>query len=104
MPRSGKGAVTKRQRQRAKRERVALRLLRTSVEQQVRLAYAKVPHEAVALSQARLETRASLVSRGYLTVEELESLTKKEAIAAALGRLTDHMRSEPNRMAGAATS
>ena len=36
------------------------------------------------LSQVRLDIRASLVSRGYLTVEELESLGKKEAIATAL--------------------
>ena len=63
MPRSGTGASTKR-RQRAKRERSALRLLCKSIEQQVRLAYAKVPREATALSQVRLDMRASLVSRG----------------------------------------
>jgi len=76
------GKSQKRAKQRAKRERAALlRLLRKSVKQQVRLAYAKVPKEASALSQARLDMRASLVSHGYLTVEELESLPKRAAIA-----------------------
>jgi hypothetical protein len=37
-------------------------MMRKSLEQQVRLAYAKIPKEAVALNQARLEIRASLVS------------------------------------------
>jgi hypothetical protein len=96
MPKSTKDTATN-QRQRAKRERSALRMLCRSLEQQVRLAYAKVPHEAVALSQARLETRASLVSRGYLTVEDLESLTKKEAITTARRRVTEQMRREPKR-------
>ena len=97
MSRPGKGAVTKRQRQRAKRERAALSLLRKSVEQQVRLAYAKVPKEASALSQARLDIRASLVSRGYLTVEELESLPKRAAIAAAVRRVTEQTSSIPTK-------
>ena len=96
MPRSEKGASTKR-RQRAKRERSALRLLCKSIEQQVRLAYAKVPREATALSQVRLDMRASLVSRGVLTIEDLESLGKKEAIATALQRVTEQVRREPTR-------
>ena len=75
------GKSQKRAKQRAKRERAALSLLRKSVKKQVRLAYAKVPKEASALSQARLDMRASLVSHGYLTVEELESLPKRAAIA-----------------------
>jgi hypothetical protein len=93
MPKSSKGASSKRTRQRAKRHRAALRMLRKSVEQQVRLAYAKVPQEAAALRQARLDIRASLVSSGVLTVEELESLTKDEAVTAALRRLTEQMSS-----------
>ena len=70
-------------------------MLRKSLELQVRLAYAKIPNEAVALSQARLDLRASLVSRGILTVEELESLAKKEAITTATQRLIEQMRSTP---------
>lgn len=93
MPPSDKGTSVK-QRQRAKRERNAWRILRKSVEQQVRLAYAKVPKEAIALSTARLHGRAWLVSSGYLTVEELESLAKKEAIATAQSRLTEQLRRE----------
>ena len=96
------GPSKKRARQRAKRERAALRLLRKSVEQQVRLAYAKVPKEASALSQARLDIRASLVSRGYLTVEELESLPKRAAIATAVGRVTEQTSSIPTKPSTAA--
>lgn len=92
------GTSKKRARQRAKRERAALRLLRKSVEQQVRLAYAKVPKEASALSQARLDIRASLVSRGYITVEELESLPKREAIATAVRRVTEQTSSIPKKL------
>ena len=91
MPQSAKSTSSKRTRQRAKRRLAALRMLRKSVEQQVRLAYAKVPQEAAALRQARLDIRASLVSSGYLTVEDLESLTRKEAHAAAVRRLTEQM-------------
>ena len=96
------GPSKKRARQRAKRERAALRLLRKSVEQQVRLAYAKVPKEASALSQARLDIRASLVSRGYLTVEELESLPKRAALATAVGRVTEQTSSVPTKPSTAA--
>jgi hypothetical protein len=71
-------------------------MLRKSVEQQVRLAYAKVPQEAAPLHQARLDIRASLVSSGFLTVEELESLTKEEAVTAAVRRL----RADARRVAG----
>src|SRR5215210_5153246 len=95
MPKSTKGTATKRLRQRAKREQAALRMLRKSLEQQVRLAYAKIPNEAVALNQARLDLRASLVNRGLLTVEELESLAKKEAITTATQRLIEQMRGTP---------
>ena len=91
------GPSKKRARQRAKRERTALRLLRKSVEQQVRLAYAKVPQEASALSQARLDIRASVVSRGYLTVEELESLPKRAALATAVRRVTEQTSSIPTK-------
>ena len=94
MPKSTKSTSAKRKRQRGKRERGALRMLCKSVEQQVRLAYAKVPREAAALSATRLSTRAGLVSSGYLTVEELESLAKKEAIATAVRRVTKLMRSD----------
>ena len=76
MPKSAKGTSIKQKRHRAKRERAALRLLCKSVEQQVRLAYAKVPQEATALSLARLEIRVSPVNRDFLTVEELESLPR----------------------------
>jgi hypothetical protein len=100
MPHSGKDASAKQQRQRAKRERAALLMLRKSVEQQVRFAYAKVPKEAAALSQARLDMRASLVSRGYLTVEELESLAKKEAITTAVRRVAEQMRRDPKLSVG----
>jgi flagellar biosynthesis regulator FlaF len=55
----------------------------------------KIPNEAVALNQARLDLRASLVSLGILTVEELESLAKKEAITTATQRLIEQMRSTP---------
>ena len=98
MPRSGKDASAKQQRQRAKRERAALQMLCKSVAQQVRLAYTKVPAEAAALHQERLEIRAALVSRGVLTVEELESLGKKEAIAMALQRVSAQMRSKATRL------
>jgi hypothetical protein len=97
MPKSGKRPLTKRARQRAKRERAALRMVRRSVEQQVRLAFAKVPKEAVALGQTRLDIRASLVSQGFLTVEELESLSRKEAVAIAVRRVNEQMRSDPRR-------
>lgn len=66
-------------------------MLRKSVEQQVRLAYAKVPQEATTLRQARLDIRASLVSSGLLTVEDLESLTKDEAVTAAVRCLNEQM-------------
>ena len=95
MPASDSGKPSTKQRQRTKRERAALRTLQKSVEHQVRLAYATIPHEAVALSQARLDIRASLVSRGLLTVEDLESLTRKEAITIALRHLTEQMQSTP---------
>ena len=95
MPRSGKDASAKQQRQRAKRERAALLMLCKSVEQQVRLAYAKVPAEAAALHQERLEIRAALVSRGVLTVEELESLAKRDAMRVATQRVTEQVRSTP---------
>jgi hypothetical protein len=94
MPKSGKRRSTKRVQQRAKRERAELRMVRRSVEQQMRLAYSKVPQDAAALSQARLNVRAGLVSSGYLTVEELESLGKKEAIATAMRHINQQMRSE----------
>lgn len=97
MPKSGKRPSAKRARQRAKRERAALRMVRRSVEQQVRLAYAKVPQEAAALSQARLSVRAGLVSSGYQTVEELEPLSRKDAVAIAVRRVNEQMRSEPQR-------
>jgi hypothetical protein len=100
MPVSDTGKAKKRTRQRAKRERAALRMLRKSVEHQVRLAYAKVPKEASTLGQARLDMRASLVSRGYLTVEELESLSKKEAITTAVRRVAEQMRRDPNTSVG----
>ena len=93
MPKSGKRPSTKRARQRAKRERAALRMVRRSVEHQVRLAYAKVPKEAVALGQMRLEIRASLVSHGFLTVEELESLSRKDALAIAVRRVGEQLHS-----------
>jgi hypothetical protein len=96
MPKSTKDPSAKHI-QRAKRARAALRLLCKSIEQQVRLAYAKVPEEAVALSQARLDLRASLVNRNLLTVEELESLAKKEAIATARRRVMEQMRHDPQR-------
>ena len=97
MPKSTKDTPTKQQRQRAKREQSALRLMRKSLEQQVRLAYAKIPKEAVALNQARLAIRASLVSRGLLTIEDLESLAKQEAITTATQRLIEQIGSTPTR-------
>ena len=96
MPKSAKGSSAKHI-QRAKRARAALRLLCKSIEQQVRLAYAKIPHEAVALTHVRLDMRASLVSRNLLTVEELESLAKKEAVAVARRRVIEQMRHDPPR-------
>ena len=95
MPKSGKRPSSKRARQSAKWERAALRMVRRSVEQHVRLAYAKVPKEAVALGQMRLEIRATLVSSGFLTVEELESLSRKDAVAIAMRRVNEQMRSGP---------
>jgi hypothetical protein len=95
MPKSTKDTPAKQRRQRAKRERAALRMMRKSLEQQVRLAYATIPKEAVALNQARLEIRASLVSRGLLTIEDLESLAKQEAITTATQRLIEQIGSTP---------
>jgi hypothetical protein len=71
----------------AKHRRRALQMLRKSVEYQVRLAYAKVPATAVALSAERLQARDDLVHRGYLRIEELERMSQAEAIAQAMKRL-----------------
>ncbi len=49
----------------AKHRRRALKMLRKSVEYQVRLAYAKVPATAVALSTERLQARDDLVHRRW---------------------------------------
>ena len=70
-------------------------MLRKSVEHQIRLAYAKVPQEAAALCAARLEVRAWLVSCGYLTVEELETLAQGDAIATASAASTSSWRALP---------
>jgi hypothetical protein len=61
----------------------------------VRLAYANVPKEAVALGRIRLEIRAALVSSGFLMVEELESLSRKDALAIAVKRVNDQLRRDP---------
>ena len=66
-----------------------------SIELHVRLDYAKIPKVAAALSRARPDTRASLVSGDILTVEELESLAKEEAITAAAQRLSEQLRRTP---------
>src|SRR5215216_5253574 len=71
----------------AKHRQRALHMLRKSVEYQVRLAYAKVPPTAVALSTERLQARDDLVHRGYLRIEELERMSQTEAIAQAMKRL-----------------
>jgi hypothetical protein len=71
----------------AKHRKRALQMLRKSVEYQVRLAYAKVPPAAVALSTERLQARDDLVHRGYLRIEELEGMSQTEAIAQAMKRL-----------------
>jgi hypothetical protein len=95
MPKSTKDTPTKQQRQRAKRGQAALRMMRKSLEQLVRLAYAKIPKEAVALNQARLEIQASPVSRGLLTIEDLESLAKQEAITTATQHIIEQIGSTP---------
>lgn len=71
----------------AKHRRRALQMLRKRVEYQVRLAYTRVPMDAVVLSIERLRTRDDLVNQGYLRIEELESLSQTEAIAQAMKRL-----------------
>jgi len=71
----------------AKHRKRALHMLRKSVEYQVRLAYAKIPPSAVALSAERLQARDDLVHRGYLRIEELEGMSQTEAIAQAMKRL-----------------
>ena len=71
----------------AKHRKRALQMLRKSVEYQVRLAYAKIPPTAIALSAERLQVRDDLVHRGYLRIEELEDLSLTEAIAQAMKRL-----------------
>lgn len=91
MPTSKK---TRKQRRYAKLERSATRMLRKSIERQVRLAYARIPRSAVALCAIRLNTREELVSNGYLTVENLESLSKDAAIEKATRQVRDQLRSE----------
>lgn len=71
----------------AKHRRRALQMLRKSVEYQVRLAYATVPLEAIELRAARLHAREDLVTQGYLRIEELETLSRTDAIAKARKRL-----------------
>jgi hypothetical protein len=61
---NGKAEEDKKQRHHAKLERSATRLLRKSIERQVRLAYAAIPNDALALNVIRLNTRADLVSSG----------------------------------------
>ena len=97
MPKSGKRLSTKRARQRAKRVRAALRMVCRSIEQQVRLAYARVLKEVVPLGQMRLEIRASLVSSCFLTLEELESRSRKDGMAIAVRRVNEQMRSDSPR-------
>lgn len=74
-------------RKQAKHRRRALHMLRKGVEYRVRLAYAKVPASAVALRAERLQARDDLVHQGYLRIEELEQLSRTDAIARAMKRL-----------------
>ncbi len=85
---------SRKQRRHAKLERSATRLLRKSIERQVRLAYARIPRSAVALGTIRLNTREDLVSNGYLTVEELESLSQDAAIEKATRQVREQLRAE----------
>jgi uncharacterized protein YnzC (UPF0291/DUF896 family) len=71
----------------AKHRRRALKMLRKSVEYRVRLAYARVPLDALTLSAERLQARDDLVNQGYLRIEELERLNRTEAITQAMKRL-----------------
>ncbi len=85
---------TKKQKLHAKLERSATRMLRKSIERQVRLAYARIPREAIALNVIRLNTREDLVSNGYLTVEDLESLSRDAAIEKATRRVREQLKAE----------
>jgi hypothetical protein len=85
---------TKKQKLHAKLERSATRMLRKSIERQVRLAYARIPREAIALNVIRLNTREDLVSSGYLTVEDLESLSRDAAIEKATRRVREQLKAE----------
>jgi hypothetical protein len=89
-----KKSKNKRQKLHAKLERSATRMLRKSIERQVRLAYARIPREAMALNVIRLNTREDLVSNGYLTVEDLESLSRDAAIEKATRRVREQLKVE----------
>jgi hypothetical protein len=80
-----------------KHRRRALQMARKSVEYQVRLAYAKVPFEAVELRAARLHAREELVTQGYLRIEELETLSRNDAMAQARKRLDNQVTTAKRR-------
>ena len=74
-------------RKQPKHQRRSLMMLRKNIEHQVRLAYARFPLEATELVAMRLRTREDLVNRGYLRVEELETLRREDALALAFERI-----------------
>jgi hypothetical protein len=90
----GEIVVKKKRRNASKQERTAMRMLLKSVEHQVRLAYAKLPQDAVTLSGIRLNIREHLVAEGHLTVEELESLSRAEATEQATQRIKKCLKTE----------
>ena len=78
----------------------AARALEKSLPDQIRRAYgdapsvlADLPDDDPHLAEVRENARASLLKQGYLTEEDLDTLSVDEAIATARQRLRDQIAS-----------